>query len=47
MELRIKATFIPVMHQPCIKGVEEYMYESDRMYAKEKRQERCETPQQI
>lgn len=33
-------TFIPVMHQPCIKGIEEYMYESDRMYAKEKDHEK-------
>jgi hypothetical protein len=31
-----QTTFIPVMHQPYIKGIEEYMYEVDRMYAKEK-----------
>jgi len=31
-----QTTFIPVMHQPCIKGIEEYMYESDSVYAKEK-----------
>lgn len=31
-----QTTFIPVMHQPYIKGIEEYMYEFDRMYAKEK-----------